>query len=286
MASMKSKKPLVQRLKKNLKRPFRHQIAERQAHRDFLKFRRMASSGNRFPLRWDDRLIIANENTATTDFPRNYVYHTAWAARMLRQIQPDRHVDVSSSLYFSAIVSAFVPVDFYDYRPAKLVLNNFTSSRGDLTRLDFADASVECLSCMHVVEHIGLGRYGDPLDPDGDLKAIAELKRVVRPGGHLLFVVPTGQARICYNAHRVYGYRQVLSYFSEMQLVETALVTADGAPPEGLKSNAPEELVNQAIGRHRMLFVSAAPELTGPGLPGARVPVHYDLSVGVAARDV
>ena len=98
---------------------------------------------------------------------------------------------------------------------------------------------------MHVVEHIGLGRYGDPLDPTGDLKAIAELKRVVRPGGHLLFVVPTGQPRICFNAHRVYGYRQVLSYFSDLQLVETALVTADGAPPEGLIKNASEDLFNQ-----------------------------------------
>ena len=84
---------------------------------------------------------------------------------------------------------------------------------------------------MHVVEHIGLGRYGDPVDYDGDLKAIAELKRVVAPGGNLLFVVPTGQPKIEFNAHRIYGYRQVIAAFAGFALRQFALVTdraADG----------------------------------------------------------
>ncbi len=235
----------LERLKKNFGRPFRRYINTHRIWRDFRQFQQMAALNPRFNLDWRNRILITNEKTQKTEFARNYVYHTAWAARILQRYRPSLHIDIASSLYFSALVSAFVPIAFYDYRPADIFLNGLTSNHGDLMKLPFADASVESLSCMHVIEHVGLGRYGDPLDPDGDLKAIAELKRVVRPGGHLLFVVPTGQARICFNAHRVYGYRQVLSYFTDMTLLETALITENGKLPDGLVENAPEELFNQ-----------------------------------------
>lgn len=54
-------------------------------------------------------------------------------------------------------------------------------------------------------EHDGLGRYGDPLDPDGDLKAMALTKTMVKPRGLLFLAVPIGQDRVVFNAHRVYG---------------------------------------------------------------------------------
>jgi hypothetical protein len=98
---------------------------------------------------------------------------------------------------------------------------------------------------MHVVEHVGLARYGDPLEYDGDLKAIAEIRRVIAPGGQVLFVVPIGGlARIQFNAHRIYTYRQVLNMFTDFELVEFALIPDDGSPL-GLVRNATEELSNQ-----------------------------------------
>lgn len=54
-------------------------------------------------------------------------------------------------------------------------------------------------------EHDGLGRYGDPLDPDGDLKAMRTAKSIIRPGGLLFLAVPLGKDAITWNAHRVYG---------------------------------------------------------------------------------
>jgi len=71
-----------------------------------------------------------------------------------------------------------------------------------------------------VAEHIGLGRYGDPLDPLGTRKAAAELQRVVAPGGQLLFGGPVGRPRVCFNAHRVHSPHDVVAMFSELQLVE------------------------------------------------------------------
>lgn len=164
------------------------------------------------------------DKTMKTGFDRHYVYHTAWAARKVAEIKPEFHTDISSSLYFSSIVSAFVPVKFYDYRPADLRLSGLSSEKGDLLKLPFADNSIKSLSCMHTVEHIGLGRYGDPIDPDGDLKAIKELKRVLAHGGSLLFVVPIGRPMIQFNAHRIYSYDMIKEYFSDLELREFSLI--------------------------------------------------------------
>lgn len=110
--------------------------------------------------------------------------------------------------------------------------------------LPFANGTLRSLSCMHVVEHIGLGRYGDPLDPDGDLKAAAELHRVLAPGGNLLFVVPVGRPRIVFNAHRVYSFAQVRHCFASLNLVEFVLI-ADNAIETGPLAGATEELTNR-----------------------------------------
>jgi hypothetical protein len=192
----------------------------------FFRFRRISQQiSNRFsPLKWKERYPRLGEDTETTSFDSHYIYHPAWAARIVAQTQPKVHIDVSSSLTFCSIVSAFVPVEFYDYRPAPLNLENLICKQGDLMKLPFEDESVESLSCMHVVEHIGLGRYGDPLDPDGDLKAIAELKRVLAKGGSLLFVTPAGKPKIRFNAHRVYSYEQVTTYFDGLHVEQFALI--------------------------------------------------------------
>lgn len=214
--------------------------------REFEQFNSLCAEAgeNRFSLNWSDRYPCLDDKTVQTDFDRHYVYHPAWAARIIAGNKPHEHIDISSTLYFCSMLSAFVPVKFYDYRPAALHLSNLTSEHADLMALPFADESLESLSCMHVVEHIGLGRYGDPLDPQGDLKAMRELKRVVAPGGSLLFVTPIGKPKIMFNAHRIYSYRQIISYFEDFELRDFSLVP-DAARDSGLIANASEELADK-----------------------------------------
>jgi SAM-dependent methyltransferase len=155
------------------------------------------------------------------------------------------HYDISSILSFSSICSAFVPIKFYDYRPAKLQLDNFDSEFADLKMLPFITDSVESISCMHTIEHIGLGRYGDALDPEGDIIAIQELIRVTKPGGNILFVTPVGKPRIEFNAHRVYSFEQIIDYFKDCDLNEFSLIPDSG----GLITNADPSVVgNQKYG--------------------------------------
>lgn len=223
----------------------------------WFKFKKLLrSSSGRFSLYWKDRYPCLNDNTETTSFDRHYVYHQAWAARILASDKPEYHVDISSMLFFCSLVSAFIPVKFFDYRPPDLVLDNLECEHADLLSLPFPDESISSLSCMHVVEHVGLGRYGDPIDPDGDLKAMAELKRVLAPGGNLFFVVPVGGVpKIMFNAHRIYSYQQVLDCFNGLELIEFALVP-DNAADGGLIKKATREMSDaQNYGCGCFLFI-------------------------------
>jgi SAM-dependent methyltransferase len=210
--------------------------------REFESFGKLPGATDRFCLRWDDRYPCLGDKTQKTGFDRHYVYHPAWASRIIKQTKPEYHVDISSSLHFSSMLSAFIPVRFYDYRPVDLYLAGLECGTVDLISLPFDDGSINSLSCMHVVEHMGLGRYGDQLDANGDLKAISELKRVLAPGGTLLFVVPVGGTpKIMFNAHRIYTCVQVMEYFSGLELIEFALIP-DDPKDGGLIRNASIEM--------------------------------------------
>jgi len=205
---------------------------------DFKKFQQLSGGNNpRFPINWSDRYPCLNDNTKNTHFDSHYIFHPAWAARIIRHNNPPCHVDISSTLHFCSILSTFIPVKFFDYRPVNLNLENLSCGAADLTSLPFYDKSITSLSCMHTIEHIGLGRYGDPLDPEGDLKAISELKRVLADNGNLLVVVPVGKSKIMFNAHRIYSYDQILRYFSDLELVEFSLIPDTGMM-DGIIKNA------------------------------------------------
>lgn len=200
-----------------------------------------SKSDKRFTIRTADIYPCLKDTITTTPFDHHYTYHPAWAARILAQTKPVYHVDISSILSFSTIISAFVPVKFYDYRPANLAISNLKSGFANLKQLDFADNSISSLSCMHTIEHIGLGRYGDEIDPQGDIKSINELKRVLKQDGDLLFVTPVGKPKIEFNAHRIYSYEQIIEYFSPLSLKEFSLIPDAG----GIIMHADPALVKQ-----------------------------------------
>lgn len=211
----------------------------------FRRFNSLMSSGDRFQtLSWGDRYPCYYDNTKDIGFDSHYIYHTAWAARILANINPKSHIDISSVLYFSTIISAFIPTEFYDYRNVNVRLSNFRSKRGDLLSLPFKSNSVRSLSCMHTLEHIGLGRYGDNLDPDGDLKSASELSRVLSKDGNLLIVVPVGKPRILFNAHRVYAYKYVIDMFKGLRLLDFSLIP-DNYKKYGIVFNPSQRVVDK-----------------------------------------
>ena len=173
------------------------------------------------------------------DFSFDYAVHTGWAARALARFMPDVHADFGSYIYFATLCSAFIPlIWFCDIRGAGLPLSGFHARKEDLTKINFEDNSLDSISSLHVLEHIGLGRYGDTLDAQGDRKAAAELCRVLAPGGQLILVTPMNEVpRITFNSDRYYHLAMVREMFAPLNLAEFQLIhggrITDQLPPKG-----------------------------------------------------
>jgi SAM-dependent methyltransferase len=181
------------------------------------------------PLRWRDAFPKVADRVMTSPYDSHYLFQDTWAAQRIAERRPARHVDVGSRVDYVSFLTAITKVTFVDIRPLTAQIEGLESIGGSVLEMPFEDRSVDSLSCLHVAEHIGLGRYGDPLDPAGSRKAMDELARVVAPGGHLLFSLPVGRARVCFNAHRVHDPRDVRARFGELELVEFAGVDDTGA---------------------------------------------------------
>ena len=209
------------------------------------KYNALNKSG-RFPIESKNNWYIFGEDVINIGFDAHYLYHPAWAARCLKEINPKNHIDISSIKDFCTIASAFIPIDYYEYRPPQIYnLKGFNTYSCDITNLPFEDNSVESISCMHAMEHIGLGRYGDEVDPDGDIKGINELKRVTKIGGNILFAVPVGKPRLQYNAHRIYSYDMIIKYFEGCKLVNYSLIPDNSLENSiGIINNATRELTD------------------------------------------
>jgi hypothetical protein len=162
-----------------------------------------------------------NDKTSFTPIEPVYFFQDTWAARKIFELKPEHHYDVGSSAKTLGILSQFVPITMVDIRPLPLVLPGLNFIKGSILDLPFDDDSLASISSLCVVEHIGLGRYGDPIDAFGSEKSIIELKRVVKVGGVLLFSVPVDLSNTVYfNAHRAFTRDYILSLFDGFELLE------------------------------------------------------------------
>lgn len=146
----------------------------------------------------------------------HYFHQDLLVAQWIWSSNPNRHVDFGSRVDgFVAHLAAFRQVEYADIRPLDAPVRNIKSVRVNMMGADLSNIGTsDSVSSLHVIEHIGLGRYGDSLDPRGHEKAISNLSNVVADGGRLYVSVPVGRPRIEYNAHRVFDPVDFVSLFS------------------------------------------------------------------------
>lgn len=183
--------------------------------------------------------MLGEEGEAAGSARGHYFHQDLWAAHKVKDAAVARHVDVGSRVDgFIAHCSLFTDIDYVDLRPLGSEIPRVRFVQGSVLELPYADASVTSLSSLHVIEHIGLGRYGDPIDPRGSERALRELRRVLAPTGDLYIGCPIGRERICFNAHRVLGPTRVLETLPDLDLVSFSAVDDQGS---FLESAEPEE---------------------------------------------
>ncbi len=187
----------------------------RTAMREFAELKWQArKSPHRFPEIHISRYINEKKHRSGTA-SGHYFHQDLLVARRIFENNPVKHVDVGSRIDgFVAHVASFREVEVLDIRPLGHDIPNIHFRKADLMSLpDGMKEYCDSLSCLHAIEHFGLGRYGDPIDFEGHVKGLANLHTILKRGGSLYLSCPIGPQRIEFNAHRVFSVRYLLSMF-------------------------------------------------------------------------
>ena len=191
---------------------------------DYRKYKKLPKNKNLI-LKTEDLYPRVFDNTGTTPIDPVYFYQDAWLAKKIFEARPLHHFDVGSHVPTIGILSQFTPITMVDIRPLPISLPKLDFVEADITNLPFTKDSISSLSSICVIEHIGLGRYGDPLDQLGTEKAASELSRVLAKNGNLYISVPIDDSsRVYFNAHRAFTREYVIKLFDDLKLIEEKYV--------------------------------------------------------------
>lgn len=146
----------------------------------------------------------------------HYFHQDLLIAQKIHKNKPIKHIDIGSRTDgFVAHVAAFREIEIFDIRPQKNKVKNIVFKQTDITNLSEKMINYcDSISSLHTIEHFGLGRYGDPVDYYGHIKAINNIHKILKKGGKFYFSVPIGKQRIEFNAHRVFNVAYLLELFN------------------------------------------------------------------------
>lgn len=211
--------------------------------REFFALKRQnRKAGNPWRIRFT-MPCLSDRYEASGSTRGHYFYQDLLVARRVFERCPERHIDVGSRVDgFVAHVASFRDVEVFDIRPLSVAIPSIVFRQADLMNMpaEFAECC-DSLSCLHAIEHFGLGRYGDPIDLNGHVKGFNNLGRLLKPLGMLYFSVPIGPERIDFNANRVFAVQTILELASEdFELASFSYVDDEGQLFENASVSSPD----------------------------------------------
>lgn len=171
----------------------------------------------------------------------HYFHQDLLVAQKIFNANPLKHVDVGSRVDgFVAHVASFRKIEVFDIRPMQSKTNNIDF--GVLNLMNEINphfySYCDSLSCLHTIEHLGLGRYGDPVNYYGHLQGIENLHKILKNHGVLYLSTPIGKQRIEFNAHRVFSVDYLLNIFKDkFEVLDFHYVDDSGDLYQGMLTN-------------------------------------------------
>lgn len=172
------------------------------------------------------RLFDSNAYAGKID--GHYFLQDIWFAQKVLENHPVVHYDIGSRVegFISHLLSSGQKVMQLDIRPLRIKVEGLDFLQTDATDLKgIKGESIESLSSLHAIEHFGLGRYGDTIDPDAWRKALRSMVSKLAGGGYLYLSVPIGKKeKVCFNAHRIFDPRTICKTLSDLELISFAYI--------------------------------------------------------------
>ena len=155
-----------------------------------------------------------------------YFWQDLLVAQKIFDANPKRHVDIGSRVDgFVAHVASFREIEVFDVRATTAKIPNIVFKQADLmSPLPDLNSYCDSLSCLHALEHFGLGRYGDPINPNGWRDGLANMANLLSENGVFYLSTPIGSQRVVFNANYIFDPRLVIKTALSHSLNLTALV--------------------------------------------------------------
>lgn len=195
--------------------------------RDLAVYRRL-NKRETFAVREQNLWPVITDKYADAGTIENYFWQDLWAAKLIGKSGQKEHFDIGSRVdgFIAHLLAMGTDVTMIDVRNFPKQIEGLHTIIDDATTLrQVPDESIGSLSALCSLEHFGLGRYGDPVDPEACFKCFTKIQKKLKKGGHLYISVPIGRERIEFNAHRIFYPATVIDSFADMELIEFSCAT-------------------------------------------------------------
>lgn len=200
---------------------------------------------------------LAEEAGATKS---EYFWQDLYVARAVHEAKPQKHVDIGSRVDgFVAHIASFRDCEVFDIRPITSQIPGVIFRKVDIMKAETLphneyDGYCDSISCLHALEHFGLGRYGDKVDPQGYKHGISNIVKLLKRGGRLYLSTPIGQERVEFDANWVFDPRKIIQEieFFGLKLESLILIT-----PDGVKESASDKdtLIKLSLSRYTLAML-------------------------------
>jgi len=160
----------------------------------------------------------------------HYFLQDIYMARKINEAAPKIHYDIGSRIdgFVAHLLSGanVEKITLIDIRPFSVSVDRLSFVQADAIKLSGVEnESIGSLSSLHAIEHFGLGRYGDPIDPEGWKKALHAMEEKLSGGGMLYISVPIGnEEKVCFNAHRIFNPKTIINELKQLRLVSFSYI--------------------------------------------------------------
>lgn len=193
---------------------------------DMVKYSSM-NSRREFEIKKSHLYPIVGDKYGMNSGMDEYFWQDLWAAKHIIATGIKEHFDIGSRVdgFIAHLLAADIKVNMIDIRPFPGDADNLFTIVDDATMLNnFEDDSITSLSALCSLEHFGLGRFGDPIDPEACFKCFEQIQKKMKKGGRLYIAVPVGNARVEFNAHRIFCANSIVESMNTLHLVEFSVI--------------------------------------------------------------